>query len=476
MIKIVYLPHEANSLNLGFTDVLYEKSKEITIVHPKGEILPLGDFPGDFGKIEKYLISETKDADYLVISVDALLYGGVVNSRRHYLPKKELKKRLDLLSFIKNENPNVKIYAYLTVMRSLPFSQKQGEQDYYGICGEELFLFGQNEHLRRKRKISGKLYRQSRRVLLPVCGPYLKDYINRRKLNLLFLGKTINLSGKIIDELFIVNDLFAPYGFLGADTEKVNKYCAKHRDKVSMIPSEEGAGLCLVSRIILKERGESFGVCPIYPDSFDRKMDISVKKIIECVGAAVTDEKNADLLLFCNVKPSNEEATLDLVGTRNYADFIYKMKKALEDKKKIALTDDYSGEGGDLLLLSGISEKVGVFKLAGYSGRKDVSGAVAESLAESVLFFSDGNVKSHRKRIATRIYEDVGISKADKNVSESCAKSGKEVTVKAIIKSAQEIIEKEVPEVFDRFKIEQAKLLNVSPFRPYFVVSEKVDK
>ena len=173
----------------------------------------------------------------------------------------------------------------------------------------------------------------------------------------------------IIDELFIVNDLFAPYGFLGADTEKVNKYCAKHRDKVSVLPSEEGAGLCLVSRIILKERGESFGVCPIYPDSFDRKMDISVKKIIECVGAAVTDEKNADLLLFCNVKPSNEEATLDLVGTRNYADFIYKMKKALEDKKKIALTDDYSGEGGDLLLLSGISEKVGVFKLAGYSGR-----------------------------------------------------------------------------------------------------------
>ncbi|ULO09423.1 DUF4127 family protein [Paenibacillus sp. 19GGS1-52] len=49
----------------------------------------MGNIHADVHVIADWLLTETRDANALIISVDMLVYGGIVPSRLHYLTEKE---------------------------------------------------------------------------------------------------------------------------------------------------------------------------------------------------------------------------------------------------------------------------------------------------------------------------------------------------------------------------------------------------
>ena len=124
-----------------------EDNPEIQLVTPS--IAELGDKkkPADYQKVADYLQRECGDADYLILAVDMLLYGGIVPSRLHYFSAEELQERLNILKRLKETNPRLKIYAFSLVMRCPSYSTDDEEPDYYGKVGLEIFLYGQNEHI-----------------------------------------------------------------------------------------------------------------------------------------------------------------------------------------------------------------------------------------------------------------------------------------------------------------------------------------
>lgn len=469
MLKIVYLPQDAGSVNYSFPALMSEKNKDFKFVLPKKEYLCRGDMPADYVKIEKFLFSECKDADYLIISLDALLYGGIAPSRRHYVSKKELFARFGVLSAIKKERAEIKIYAFSSVMRSLPQTVADGEPDYYGVCGEEIFLFGQNEELRKKRAIGKRAYSDNKRVLLPVCEPYLYDYVGRRKKNLKLLKYALKSTGKVIDRLIVTGEAGSLYGFYSMDLRKAERLMDKKTDCVDFKYGNDGAAQALLSRIITELKNVSPKVCPVYSNPVDKETEKRVKSAILCSGAELTDENNAEVLLFCNFPAPNNEIIVDLSGKPNYTNFVYKMKKAFEDKKNVALADKIGASGGDAELLDLISKKIGVFRLSGYSSRKGIDETVSETLSQSVIYYFDGNNKAHRKLLAARVYEDVGLVRAEPEVAAHAEKGTRAHNLKNL---TERIVSKGVPEVYERYGAE----LTVSDFGYYKEIGLKVEE
>ena len=469
MLKIVYLSQDSESVNYSFPALLSEKNKDFKLVLPKKEHLCRNDVPADFVKIQKFLSYECKDADYLLISLDALLYGGVVPSRKHYISKKELSARFGLLSAIKKERRDLKIYAFTSLMRSLPYTCGEGEPEYYGICGEEIFLFGQNEHLRKKKVIGRKTYSDNKRVLLPICEPYLKDYTERRKKNLFMVKCALKSVGKTIDRLIITGDAASHYGYYSMDFKKIERLLKKKEKSADFKFGSDGAAQAFLTRIETEIKKIFPKICPIYANPTDKKTERRINSAISVSGAELSAEAQADILLFCNLPAPNNEIIVDLSGKPNYANFVYKMKKNIDDKKVIALADNIGGVGGDAELLNLISKKIGIFRLSAYSSRKSVDETVAEALLQSIFYYFEGNNKWHRNRIALRVYEDVGLTRSIAELKDRAQRGSRAVSLKTLVK---QYVEKGVPEVSERYVSD----LIVSDFGYYKEIELKTEE
>ena len=95
-------------------------NEDFNIVRP--ETLGNKKLPADLDKLASFLRKECKDADGLILSVDTLLYGGLIPSRIHHETKETLLSRMELIREIRKENPNMLIYAFQVIMRCPNYS------------------------------------------------------------------------------------------------------------------------------------------------------------------------------------------------------------------------------------------------------------------------------------------------------------------------------------------------------------------
>ena len=115
MRKIVYLPVDERPCNFNYTLTVSKSFNDIEFIQVPKKLM--GDFrvPADFEKIKDFLLTNCKNADVLVIGLEALLYGGLVPSRNHNLEKEEILDRLKLLKELKQNNSKLKIYGLLSI-------------------------------------------------------------------------------------------------------------------------------------------------------------------------------------------------------------------------------------------------------------------------------------------------------------------------------------------------------------------------
>ena len=140
--------------------------------------------PAQIDKLQAFLLDETRDAFGLVVSIDMLLYGGIVPSRLHRETEDTLKKRLDILRQIKKINPKIKIFAFDLIMRCPQYSSSDEEPDYYEVCGREIFLSG---YIQNRIELGVATEEEKNRlpgILEKIKPEYLEDFLHRRGLNL----------------------------------------------------------------------------------------------------------------------------------------------------------------------------------------------------------------------------------------------------------------------------------------------------
>ena len=112
MKRIMFLPLDERPCNYNFAKFMLEGNEEIELVIPPLEILGRKKEPANFEKVKEFLLSNAKDCYGVILSIDMLLYGGIVPSRLHYFSKEYLCERLNVVRDLREANPSIKIFTF----------------------------------------------------------------------------------------------------------------------------------------------------------------------------------------------------------------------------------------------------------------------------------------------------------------------------------------------------------------------------
>lgn len=381
-MKTVLIPLDERPCNYLFPQMLAGTNKNIALEIPDIKLLGKKKQPADLKGLEEFLITKTKDCDNLVISLDMLLYGGLIPSRIHQHPIDELEQRLQVLKEIKENNPQIKIYAFQCIMRCPGYDSSEEEPDYYASFGWRIF---------RKKYLADKKQRHKLEaedlddIVIP--SAILEDYEGRRTINCQLNLKTLGLlKAGIIDFLVIPQDDSAEYGYTAIDQKKVLAEIKRSnlQFKSMIYPGADEVAMSLLTRAYNNYYGQAPKIYPFYasvmgptlvPKYEDRPMFESLKSHIRVTGAQlVNNPQEADLILAINSPGKIMQEAFDQPKDISYASyrdlftFAEDIAQYICRGFKVALCDSAYSNGGDLELIAILDHFKLLDKLVAYAG------------------------------------------------------------------------------------------------------------
>lgn len=420
--KVVLLPLDERPCNFKFPYQIFH-SEDFVI----DRIEPLGDkkIPADVEKIASMLKEKCSQADIAVLAMDTLLYGGLIPSRLHHFDKEEVRKRLHLLQEMKQENQNLKIYAFQCIMRCPSYSSSDEEPDYYEYCGEQIHQLG---HAIHKEKLGLTCEYRKDDLLSKIKEEDLKDYEARRDFNMEFNLEVLKLAKEgVIEFLIIPQDDSAPYGYTAMDQITVRKEVLANciQDKVLIYPGADEVEMTLLSRAMNEVFEKRPKVYVKYASVFapylipayeDRALGETVRYHIMAAGCIQVDSvAEADFILALSA-PARKmleavrqpAANTDYDVERNLTEFLYAIDTYCAEGKPVTIGDNAYANGSDLELIAILNQKELLLKVAGYAGWNTSSNTIGTALAQGVKYLYYGSNKEQKEFLLLRYLEDAG--------------------------------------------------------------------
>ncbi len=423
MKKIVMLPLDERPCNYLYPQMMPKADFELLL--PPREIMGDKKRAGDPQKIAAWLLENIGEADACILSLDTLVYGGIVPSRLHELPLEELLRRAKTVETLREKNPRMKLYLFQLIMRCPDYSHSDEEPDYYDLCGREIHLFGRYTHLEKL----GKLTKEDAEDFVRVkekTAPYIGDYLSRRDKNLAVLEHDLQYIANGTADYFIVpQDDAAVYGFTSMDQMRVRNFLKENslHLKTAMYPSADDTGLILLGRAVAELSGirpkifvhyastKAEGVVPWFED---RALGETVKYHILAVGGRqVYSLPEADIALCVNMgsgmfhgeDPGYVQA-YDV--DRNLGEFVNFIEYALGCGKLVAVGDVAACNGADVELLRLLDREGLLLKLHAYAGWNTSSNTLGTAVCQSVLYLAGKDDAGRISFLLHRYYEDAG--------------------------------------------------------------------
>jgi hypothetical protein len=497
MKKIIYIPLDERPCNYYFPTNIFA-SPQLNIVIPDIAIMGDKKNPANHEALESFLLKETKDADGLVISLDTLIYGGIVPSRLHNLSEETLKKRLMFLARIKEQHPQMPIFAFQLIMRCPQYNYSDEEPDYYKYSGRNIFLSGYYQN----KKQLGLLTKdeETEMLSLHVEKSHLQDFVNRRKLNKMINIYTLDLlEAKTIDFLIIPQDDASEYGYTAMDQEDIREIIRlKHLMlKAYMYPGADEVGCILMSRMVNHLLGKKPAFYIKYPSPTtpqvipcleDRYVDVTVKyQIAAAGGVTVPSLADADivLLMFLGAtkmipNPSNIPS-LDVDVMCNFTEMFQFAAYAQSKNYPVAIADLVYLNGGSIDILNYLESMNMTMAVASYAGWNTSSNSLGTTISQAIQFWYCGNTKSHQTFLIKRYVEDVGYCGIVREaVSQQLIHYGMDyydvkekngIAASLVAKQLQEFIDKNLLSVKDSFTLFDVNL----PWKRMFEVDFKLE-
>ena len=422
MKKIVLLPLDERPCNYDFPYKLFQ-SQELKIVRP--DKLGNKKTPADVGQIIDFLCKECKDAYGVILSIDMLLYGGLIPSRRHHEDIDVLKNRLQVIRELKRDNPSLKIYAFQCIMRCPDYNCDDEEPDYYEYFGQRIFKEGVLKHKCRLGMVDDTQWQNARSE---IPSDILVDYENRREVNCILNMEAIQYyKDGYIDVLVFPQDDSAPYGYTAIDQltirRKIQDECLT--DEILLYSGADEVALSLASRMINN-------IKRIYPKVFVKYATEAAKNLIPMyegvrlvttigyhilsAGCIQVDQsEKSDFVLIITAPDSKmEEASHqpsispNYNAERNMPEIISFIIRQIKEGKRVVIADNAYANGGELDLIRMLNKHQLLFKISGYAGWNTNGNTLGTALAQAVYDYHYGDTIQKRNFLAERYIEDVG--------------------------------------------------------------------
>ena len=422
--KIVFLPLDERPCNYYYPQFLMDDCKAVELVTPSREIMGDKKIPANFEKIKEFILNKTQDAYGLILSIDLLLYGGIVPSRLHQLHFSELIKRIDIIKAIKHNNPSIKIYAFSLLMRCPQYSSSDEEPDYYGDCGKEIYKRGEIEH-KIRLNIDTDEEKEKLNEYIKKTDYCIDDFLSRRSINTDCTIEILKMVNKEIDFLVIPQDDSSLYGYIKNDQEKVYQYIEKYNlsNDVLIYPGADEVGLVLLSRMLntLKNKKPNIfveyssecgpDIVPIYED---RRADLTVDaQIAASNGIRVKSIDEANCVLMINScipsmeRPNMTKTTFNYSNNRDINQFLSHMQEYLKTKK-VVVADCSTINKGEISFFKQLEQTNKLYETCGYSGWNTFANTLGTAISQLTYGFHFGITEALKRFNALRVYEDLG--------------------------------------------------------------------
>lgn len=421
-MKIVLLPLDERPCNYKYPSLM-PLGKDIKIVTPPSNLLSKKKVRCDLTMLHEWLINECRDADYAIISMDTLLYGGIVPSRLHHDSLETLLKRSDVLKTLKENNPNLKVFANELIMRTPCYSNSDEEPDYFDECGRELWLYGVYLDKKEQGVITNEEVEEFLKLDEQINHDYLNDLMTRREINKQGILNTIKFYKEgVIDYLIIPQDDCHPYGFTSRDRRNIVAYIDEINvgKELLMYPGADESGLTLLSRVLNDYHKTSLKIHVIYaseegrkaiPCFEDRAVELTVPLHLKACGLTEVETMDeADLVYFVNnghtFEIHGEENLKAFNESRDLSCFIELIKAALRSKKVVGIADIAFCNKGDAKLLKQLFNNELLETIHGYAGWNTSSNTLDTTVASIVSYYFSKDDEKKNLFLIHRYVED----------------------------------------------------------------------
>lgn len=410
-MKIVLVPIDERPCNHYYPQIL-PLDEEVKIVVPPYELMSKRKTVCDVSKVSKWLLEETKDADYACISLDTLCYGGIIPSRIHHEKLEDILKRSDVIREIRNQNPKIKIFVNELIMRCPAYSNAFEEPDYFDDCGREINRIGVYMDKERCGILTEEEKSEYAQLRENVKKEYLDDLLTRRAINKQAIIYNLSLAKDgIIDFFSIPQDDCAPYGYTHMDVTEIKNYIDENKlENVMMYPGADEVGLDLISRAICDYFAYSPRVFINYADSNamdkipefeDRPVDLTINLHIQVAGCRrVNSLTEADIVYLINCGSEFLDSThpdkLKSLENRDILKNQNIINVAKSESKVVCIADIAYTNEGDLFVLTKLQEKKIFNKVDAYAGWNTCSNTLGTATCDAICnFFFKNTAKAH---------------------------------------------------------------------------------
>lgn len=397
---ILYVPQDDRPVDYEYT-VSTAEAAGYQVLTPPAQYLSGMKFHGSPDKLMAWVDANAGKADAMVLSIDSLVYGGLVDSRKHNLPMETLTARLEKVEALHKAHKKVPIYVFSTVMRSPWAGGKGVEPDYYLTMGSDIYQLASLQAKMDEEGLNPQERNDWFAIMRRVPMEYLQDWYNRRR-------KNMSINYRLIDDAR--KGVFTYYS-LGHDDNSVStqsslesKYLEMAGDGIpktafGSFPGADQLGLLLITRASNDFNNYHPKITVIYPLGGGEKtvprydgqaIGKTIASHVEAIGGTMVDNERPDLLLAVNTPlttSTTESANFEnfpimLQSTR---DFLTQIEKAVNLGIPVSIVDMAFSNGSDNTLVYGLYQDQMMYRLAAYNGWNTASNSVGYGIAQGVL-------------------------------------------------------------------------------------------
>ena len=285
-MKIGFVPIDNRPVCYTLPEQIAAIDESIELFMPDRSLLGSLTKYADTDKLFEWL-KNLPELDAVIISLDTLAYGGLISSRRCPDKFEQIKSRIEKLKEILSQK-NAEIYAFSSIMRISNNNINEEEKEYWNKWGKKIFNY------------SYCMDKYGTVCQKEVPDEILEDYLSTRKRN--FEINKIYLDWQkqgFFNTLVFSKDDCAEFGFNVQEAKTLEKLGGFVKTGADEIP------LSLLARAIKGDvKIAPVFLEPQYKNLISNYEDIPVEKSvlgqIELAGCKISNENDADILLYVN--------------------------------------------------------------------------------------------------------------------------------------------------------------------------------
>lgn len=398
MKKIAIVPIDNRPICYNLISDICAQDENIELHLPKREDLGGLTKSANIENIFLWL-ENLPEVDFIILSLDTLAYGGLVNSRRCPETCDKILLRIKRLEKIITRQ-NAKIYAFSSIMRISNNSINEEEKEYWNPWGKKIFEYSYNLHKSRR------LY-EANCVINTVPKEILEDYIATRKRNFIVNNYYLELAKKnIINTLIFSKDDCAEFGLNVEEAEKLAK-ASEGYDNILIKTGADEIPLTLLAKAIVGDKKISVQTIFAYENSKNKISKYEDIALVNCVKgqlalAGVEIKENADLIFYIN--NFEHEQGDHVLGEENKSN----LKHNLNFKKPYFIADVNNANGADNNFIKNIFDNGTNNNFLGYSGYNTSANSIGSVICMALVKYlaQKPDEKAFKKLNSIRFLDD----------------------------------------------------------------------